>query len=678
MKTRFNRRRFLQLTAGATVVAGATVAAAELGNAPVLAQHALSTSLSLNGASSGRHLDGIGAISGGGGNSRLLIDYPDPYRSQILDYLFKPDYGANLQILKVEVGGDTNSTDGSESSFMHTARDQNFTRGYEWWLMQEAKTRNPAIKLYALAWGAPGWIGTTGAPVYDAAHPFWSQDMVNYYVAWIKGAQSHYNLTIDYIGGWNEKGFNKAFYEALKSALRSNNLPTRIVAADSLGWKVADAMVSDATFKNAVDIVGVHYPCGYLSQETSCVSSTNAVGLGKPLWASENGSQDLNNGRLALARALNRCYIDGKMTANINWPLVAALSPNLPFKSDGLVVANQPWSGHYSVGEQLWVTAHTTQFTQSGWQYLDSACGYLGGSKSNGSYVALKSSNGKDYSVIIETVDATASQTISLRVSGGLSTGTVHVWRSNLTSSTPSSYLVAQASLTPSGGAYSLTLQPGSLYTLTTTTGQGKGTASGPPSAALALPYADGFESYALAQQARYFSDQNGAFEIAAAGGGRSGQVLRQMAPVAPINWETSSDPYTLFGDVSWTDYTVSSDVLLEQSGYVEIMGRVNTIARPPSHLNAYLLRVTNGGAWSVLKSSTSGTLTTLKSGNVAALGTNTWHRLSLGFQGSTITVQVNAATVATLTDSSYTTGQVALGVSGWQNAQFDNFSIKP
>ena len=48
---------------------------------------------------------------------------------------------------------------------MHTATDQNFNRGYEWWLMTQAKARNPNIKLYGLAWGAPGWIGTTGAPV---------------------------------------------------------------------------------------------------------------------------------------------------------------------------------------------------------------------------------------------------------------------------------------------------------------------------------------------------------------------------------------------------------------------------------------------------------------------------------------------------------------------------------
>src|SRR3954453_19875231 len=117
------------------------------------------TSVTINGAAAGRTFDGVGAISGGGGNSRLLIDYPEPQRGQILDYLFKPGYGAAMQILKVEVGGDTNSTSGSEPSHEHTRGDLNCNRGYEWWIMEQAKARNPAIKLAALPWGAPGWIG---------------------------------------------------------------------------------------------------------------------------------------------------------------------------------------------------------------------------------------------------------------------------------------------------------------------------------------------------------------------------------------------------------------------------------------------------------------------------------------------------------------------------------------
>jgi hypothetical protein len=45
-----------------------------------------------------RNFDGIGAISGGGATSVLLRAYPEPQRSQILDFLFLPGYGASLQV----------------------------------------------------------------------------------------------------------------------------------------------------------------------------------------------------------------------------------------------------------------------------------------------------------------------------------------------------------------------------------------------------------------------------------------------------------------------------------------------------------------------------------------------------------------------------------------------------
>ena len=69
-------------------------------------------------ASPGLRYDGHGGLSAGA-SSRLLYDYAEPYRSQVLDYLFKPGFGASLHMLKVEIGGDSQSTDGTEASHMH-------------------------------------------------------------------------------------------------------------------------------------------------------------------------------------------------------------------------------------------------------------------------------------------------------------------------------------------------------------------------------------------------------------------------------------------------------------------------------------------------------------------------------------------------------------------------------
>ncbi|NUR61638.1 MAG: galactosylceramidase [Catenulispora sp.] len=637
------------------------------------AQAATTTSVTIDGTKPGLTFDGVGAISGGGGNTRLLIDYPEPERTQLLDYLFKPGYGASLQILKIEIGGDTNSTDGAEASIEHSRGVVDCNQGYEWWLAAQAKARNPNIKLYGLAWGAPGWI--TGG--------FWSTDTINYLMDWFGCAKQH-NLAIDYLGGWNERGYNKGWYESLKSALSTHGYAaTKVVAADS-DWTVADAMVSDSTFNNSVDIVGVHYPCGYASAFTTCSSTANARSLGKPLWASENGSESTDGsssfGAWSVARALNRDYLDGQMTSYINWPVIAALYPNLYFSDQGMSIANQPWSGNYHIGKTTWVTAQTTQFTQPGWHYIDSADGYLGGSRSNGSYVTLKSTNNSDYSTVIETADATAAQTFSVHVTGGLSTGTVHVWQTNLNSDSSADYFVHATDRTPSGGSYSLTLQPGYVYTLTTTTGQGKGTATSPAQTALALPYSDSFETAAASTSPKYFSDMNGAFQTVACGGGRSGTCLRQMAPATPIRWtgESYAMPYTIMGDLSWGNYTVAADALLEQSGSVELLGRVNEQGRNNNGLNAYHFRVSDGGAWSIQRSDTSWTFTTLASGTVSGLGLNTWHHLAFQLQGSTLTASIDGKAVGSATDATFTNGQAGLGVTGYQTDQFDNFALTP
>jgi Glycosyl hydrolase family 59 len=60
-------------------------------------------SVTIDPASSGPIFNGFGAVSAGA-SSRLLYDYPEPSRSQVLDYLFTPNYGAALQHLKVEIG----------------------------------------------------------------------------------------------------------------------------------------------------------------------------------------------------------------------------------------------------------------------------------------------------------------------------------------------------------------------------------------------------------------------------------------------------------------------------------------------------------------------------------------------------------------------------------------------
>jgi hypothetical protein len=77
----------------------------------------------------GKRFDGIGAISGS--TTSALFDYSPPQRERLLDLLFTPRLGAAVQVLKVEIPGDGDSTVSSEPSHMHTEDDLSYERGVE-------------------------------------------------------------------------------------------------------------------------------------------------------------------------------------------------------------------------------------------------------------------------------------------------------------------------------------------------------------------------------------------------------------------------------------------------------------------------------------------------------------------------------------------------------------------
>ncbi len=240
----------------------------------------------LDGRQTADTFEGIGALSAGA-SSRLLIDYPEPQRSQILDFLFKPKYGASLQHLKVEIGGDVDSTDGTEPSiarsreeFLHP-KPEYFQRGYEWWLMKEAKKRNPRIVFDILQWGAPAWIGNG---------KFYSQDNADFIAAFILGAKQHHDLDISYCGIWNEKPYDIGWIKLLRKTLDRSGLEcVKVVAADEINqWTIAEHMAKDRGLRDAVQVVGAHYPHYH--------STPAARSFGKPVWANEDGPWNGNWG----------------------------------------------------------------------------------------------------------------------------------------------------------------------------------------------------------------------------------------------------------------------------------------------------------------------------------------------------------------------------------------------
>uniref|UniRef100_A0A8C1ARP9 Galactocerebrosidase n=1 Tax=Cyprinus carpio carpio TaxID=630221 RepID=A0A8C1ARP9_CYPCA len=593
----------------------------------------------------GRSFDGIGALSGGGATSRLLVNYAEPYRSQILDYLFKPKFGASLQILKVEIGGDAQTT--------------------------------------GLPWAFPGWVGN------GENWPYSFPDITaSYVVSWILGAKQYHDLDIDYVGIWNERHFNNKYIKLLRYTLDKRGLErVKIIASDNLWEPITSVVIADKELQDAVEILGVHYP------GTNTVPK--ALKTGKKLWSSEDYSTFNDNvGGGCWARILNQNYVNGKMTATISWNLVSSYYDDLPFGRDGLMTANEPWSGNYVVESPIWITAHTTQFTEPGWVYLQTVGHFTHG----GSYVALTDERGNltiitetmthDHSVCIRPplppYNVTA-QNVTFHLKGTFaSVSELQVWHSKFDFKTNKTVLFQNLRpIKVIEGSFSIELDVDEVYTFTTVRNGQRGSYPDPPSSApFPKSYKDDFDvsGNPYFSEAPNFADQTGVFEYFTnlTDPGPHVSTLRQVVTQRPVTWVADADQtISVIGDYKWHDLMVSCDIYMEavHTGGVFIAVRVDK--------GGGVIRSTRGIFFWVYADGTYKVTNDLSGMTVLAEGLSgtrarVWYKLTLTVKGNYASADLNGYPLwknAVLWEPRH--GWVAIGTSSFELAQFDNFAIE-
>ena len=151
---------------------------------------------------------------------------------------------------------------------------------------------------------------------------------------------------------------------------------------------------------------------------------------------------------------------------------------------------------------------------------------------------------------------------------------------------------------------------------------------------------------------------------------------LAQTVPAPPIAWNGFTGVDSIIGDVSWTDYQVQSDVLLQQPGAVQVMGRLSN-DNAQSTVPGYVFEVADGGAWRLYLHRDDKSNQDLVTGK-AAFGVGTWHTLKIAFRGQDIEGWIDGVRVATAHDGTFARGNAGVGVAGWTPAQFDDFSVLP
>ncbi|CAK9100602.1 Galactocerebrosidase (GALCERase) (Galactocerebroside beta-galactosidase) (Galactosylceramidase) (Galactosylceramide beta-galactosidase) [Durusdinium trenchii] len=377
-------------------------------------------------ASAALRFDGLGAVSAGG-TSRYLYDYAEPIRSEILDLLFLPGYAASIQVLKVEIGGDAQSGFGVQPSHRREANETRCERGDTFWLIREARRRNPQLVLVASPWTFPPWVGVENATQTS----FYNSDAIDYILSWIACANATDAGRVDFLGGRPRRSLRDllgrrqghvappvAWVWELRTALASAEVPTQLVLPDAEPDPLDPLM--DAN--ELLGAYGLHYPC-FLP-----MPSLQEKGL--PFWSTEDGGMLADwAGAACAGRSINTNLVRMNATSTLLRSLVWAVHPALPGPCDGLLDAREPWSGRYAIQDPLWILAHTTRFTQVGWHVLPLQSGASGHLKKGGTFVCYLSPDRGAFTLVVEKLQApcqscpgatTGAEEVVFHLAGGL------------------------------------------------------------------------------------------------------------------------------------------------------------------------------------------------------------------------------------------------------------------
>lgn len=664
---------------------------------------------------------GLGAVTCNN-SSRLLMDYKEEHEKEyweIMNWLFNTKTGAGLSHIKIELGNDLDTSSGAEpATKRYAGQKANVRRGAGYMFAHDALTINPDITVDMLCWGVPAWV----EQAYEKSEQAGFKARYRWYKETLDAAYDKWGITFSYVSAnRNEKTIEKKWTKYLRKALNTEKIQRydyskiKIVAADETDkMYVAEQMLEDKSYRDAVDVIGCHYN-SYMDSNVKTLHTEYK----KEIWYSEGASVATDsvfgvnntvdgkntsgaNGMLDIANRIIIGMAQSNMTMYEFQPAVASYYDGSVYFPKQLIKANSPWSGDYSISNGLIMTMHFTNFIKKGWKFVDS--GSYGDGKqfdhsitdTKDTYLTAAKKSTGDYSTVI-TNDSKTARTYQVNVSNlKKASAKVSLWETKSNESDEeydAHWLEKIGTLTPTKKGdiytYEVTVKPYSMVTLTTTTGQteyakrkAKTSVDVQKDTKLSLPYTDDYEYKSAylkrrGKTPRYTSDVNGAFEVIEQENGN--HVLRQQINKDHLGtgWSGSPvDPVTSFGDDTWKDYVVSADVMLDPDenakNYAAIIARYNAVQSIAE--NGYQLRIYRGGSWELYSNQgkiAKGSISGMREGRVV--------NLKLKVLGNTVTAYINHERVAkkTIKKSPANSGRVAFASAFYKNC-FDNVKVMP
>ena len=185
------------------------------------------------------------------------------------------------------------------------------------------------------------------------------------------------------------------------------------------------------------------------------------------------------------------------------------------------------------------------------------------------------------------------------------------------------------------------------------------------------MPWQDDFSGYPHASTPRYLSDQCGVFEVVRKNDGKN--VLRQVIPQKPIEWQSMPWPHTIAGGTDWRDYRVTCTALIPEGATARLMARVGSGHEYGGMglADHYQLALASGGNWSILGQGGN----VLSSGTAPGSGPRT---LSLECRGTAISAFIDGKSVGSVSNAFFEKGMVGLGCGKYESVEFARVAVEP
>ena len=332
------RFRWAHVYAGAVVVLIGLVTVVPRASA-LKAAGAHVTGVTINGARVGAAFQGVGAISGGGGNSRLLIDYPNPQRSRSWTTCSSPATGPTCR----------------SSSWRSAATPTRPTA-------PSPPSSRPRATSTATPGTSSGWPSRPGRstptssctacsgtrPTGSAARSGWTQADIGYIIDWLNCAAKD-GLKVNYIGGWNEHsarhhpgdhatGSSTCGPRSTTPATEHADRRRGLVRQGQQARRRRQLLARHPAFRKAVSVLGLPQPVPLSRHRQQLHGAGGRPQVGQADLGVRIGALRETTGIPAMARSLVNAFIQVNATGLIEWPLVSSMPAYLPEEDRGLML----------------------------------------------------------------------------------------------------------------------------------------------------------------------------------------------------------------------------------------------------------------------------------------------------------------------------------------------------